>query len=75
MLLPIYCYEQVIHHAVVQVLQPIFFKGMYEYSSLVAQRLKRPPLMRETWVQSLDREHPLEKEVATHASILALRTQ
>ena len=29
---PDYCYEQVIHHAVVQVLQPIFFKGMYEYS-------------------------------------------
>lgn len=29
---PDFCYEQVIHHAVVQVMQPIFYKGMYEYS-------------------------------------------
>ena len=29
--------------------------------------------MRETWVQSLGREDPLEKEVATHSSILAWR--
>ena len=41
--------------------------------SLVAQMVKRLPTMQETWVQSLDREHPLEKEVATHASILAWR--
>ena len=27
--------------------------------------------MQETWVQSLDREDPLEKEMATHSSILA----
>jgi len=37
----------------------------------VAQRLKRLPVMRGTWVQSLDREDPLEKEMATHSSILA----
>ena len=37
-------------------------------SSLVAQRLKRLPAMRETWVRSLDREDPLEKEMATHSS-------
>ena len=43
------------------------------YASLVAQRLKRLPAMRETWVQSLDREDPLEKEMATHSSILAWR--
>ena len=42
-------------------------------ASLVAQRLKRPPAMWETWVQSLGQEDSLEKEVATHASILAWR--
>ena len=41
--------------------------------SLVAQRLKHPPPMRETWVQTLGREDPLEKEMATHSSILAWR--
>ena len=39
----------------------------------MAQRLKRLPAMRETWVQSLGREDPLEMEVATHSSILAWR--
>ena len=42
-------------------------------ASLVAQRLKRLPAMRETRVQSLGREDPLEKEIATHSSILAWR--
>ena len=41
--------------------------------SLLAQRLKRLPPMRETWVRSLGREDPLEKEMATHSSILAWR--
>ena len=40
-------------------------------ASLVAQRLKYLPAVRETWVQSLGREDPLEKEMATHSSILA----
>ena len=40
-------------------------------ASLVAQRLKRLPKMRETWVQSLGQEDPLEKEMATHSSTLA----
>ena len=39
--------------------------------SLVAQTVKRLPTMRETQVRSLGREDPLEKEVATHSSILA----
>ena len=39
--------------------------------SLVAQTVKRPPAMRETWVQSLGREDLLKKEMATHSSILA----
>ena len=42
-------------------------------ASLVAQGLKRLPAMRETWVRSLGREDPLEKEMATHSSILAWR--
>ena len=41
--------------------------------SLVAQRLKCLPAMQETWVQSLGWEDPLEKEIATHSSILAWR--
>ena len=40
-------------------------------ASLVAQTVKRLPAMRETRVQSLGREDPLEKEMATHSSILA----
>ena len=39
-------------------------------ASLVAQTVKRLPAMRETWVRSLGREDPLEKEMATHSSIL-----
>ena len=39
----------------------------------VAQRLKRLPAVQETWVPSLGREDPLEKETATHSSILAWR--
>ena len=37
----------------------------------VAQTVKRLPTMRETWVRSLGREDPLEKEIATHSSVLA----
>ena len=37
----------------------------------MAHRLKRLPAMQETWVRSLGREDPLEKEMATHSSILA----
>ena len=39
-------------------------------ASLGAQMVKNPPLMRETWVQFLDSEDPLEKRMATHSSIL-----
>ena len=41
--------------------------------SLVVQRVKRLPTMRETRVRTLGCEDPLEKEMATHASILAWR--
>ena len=37
----------------------------------MAQTVKRLSIMRETWVQTLDREDPLEKEMATHSSTLA----
>ena len=40
-------------------------------ASLVAQKVKHLPTMQETWVRSLGREDPLEKEMATHSSILA----
>ena len=46
---------------------------MVSKASLVAQRLKCLPAMWETWVRSLGREDPLEKEMATHSSILAWR--
>ena len=47
--------------------------GFHTGASLVAQRLKRLPAMRETWVRSLGQEDPLEKEMATHSSMLAWR--
>ena len=40
-------------------------------ASLVAQRVKHLHAMWETWVRSLGQEDPLEKEMATHSSILA----
>ncbi|MGE2822776.1 hypothetical protein, partial [Escherichia coli] len=42
-------------------------------ASLVAQLVKNPPAMPEIQVPSLGREDPLEKEMATHSSILAWR--
>ena len=49
------------------------FESGFFLASLVAQRLKHLPVMRETWVRSLGWEDPLEKEVATYSSILAWR--
>ena len=43
------------------------------WSSLVAQMVKHLPTIQETQVQSLGLEDPLEKEMATHSSILAWR--
>ena len=40
-------------------------------ASLVAQIVKRLPTMRETQVQSLGREDPLKKEMATHSVCVA----
>ena len=46
---------------------------LQRYNSLVAQMVKNLPAMWETRVQSLGWEDPLEKGMATHSSILALR--
>ena len=40
-------------------------------ASLVAQMVKTPPAVQETWIQSLGQKDPLEKELATHSSIPA----
>ena len=42
-------------------------------ASLVAQMEKHLPAVRETWVRSLGQEGSLEKEMATHSSVLAWR--
>ena len=42
-------------------------------ASLMAQMVKNLPAMKQTWVQSLDGEDPLEKGMATHSSIPAWR--
>ena len=44
-----------------------------ETGLLVAQLVKNPPAMQETWVQSLGGEDTLEKGKATHSSILTWR--
>ena len=43
------------------------------WASLMAQTVKNPPAMWETWIQSLGREDPLEEGIATYSSILAWR--
>ena len=53
-----------------------FEKVLLRYNShimgfLMAQRVKNLPAMQETQVQFLGQEDPLEKEMATHSSILA----
>ena len=50
-----------------------YFLYISSRASLVAQRLKCLPGMRETWVRSLSQEDPLEKERATHSSTFAWR--
>ena len=51
----------------------IFTNNKIRWASLVAQLVKKAPVMRETWVRSLGWEDPLEKGKATHSSILAWR--
>ena len=51
----------------------MLFVYIYIYICLVAQLIKNPPAMWETWVQSLGWEDPLEKAKAPHCSLLAWR--
>ena len=46
----------------------------FSWASLVAQLVKNPPTMRETWVGSLGWEDSMEKGKATHSGILAWRS-
>ena len=50
-----------------------FWPTQYQWASLLAQMVKNLPAMQETLVQFLGQEDPLEKEMATHSSILAWR--
>ena len=58
---------------ILQIFIYLFILSGMIWASLVAQRLKCLPAMRETWVRSLGREDPLEKEMVIHSSILAWR--
>ena len=49
-------------------------KYIQPWASLVAQLVKNLPAMQNTWVQSLGNEDALEKEMATHSSILVWKT-
>ena len=51
----------------------IGYSLQYSWASLVAQLVKNPPAVLETWIQSLAWEDSLEKGKATHSSILAWR--
>ena len=53
------------------ILGAVGFLPPLSWDSLVAQMVKSLPAMREIWLQSLVWEDPLEKEIATHSSILA----
>ena len=49
----------------------IYYVFIHNMTSLVAQMVKHLSTMWETWVQSLGREDPLEKEMAIHSSTIA----
>ena len=51
----------------------IGYSLQYSWAFLVAQTVKNPPVMQETWVRFLGWEDPLEEGMATHSSILAWR--
>ena len=61
------CATESIHHSL-KTITTLFINQPY-----MAQMVTNLPTIRVTWVQSLDREDPLEKRMATHSSILAQR--
>ena len=54
-----------------EIVQELWASQVAFRASLVAQMVKNPPVMQETWVQSLSREDTLEKETFTFSNILA----
>ena len=62
-------YREILGGILENELDSIFCK----WASLIAQLVKNPPAMQETWVQSLGWEDPLKKGKATHSNILAWR--
>ena len=62
-------------HYKATIIQTMWFlqKDILKWASLVAQTVEHLPAVRETQVRSLGWEDPLEKEMATHSSILAWR--
>ena len=54
-------------------LSSIFGPKLFKETSLMAQMVKKLPAVQKTCVRSLGLEDPLEKEMATHSSILAWR--
>ena len=65
------CHKQLAHNKKFITQWQIWKNHLPSSTSLVAQMVKHLPTMRETWVQSLGQEDVLEKEMATHSSILA----
>ena len=64
---PVHC------HPFLITLSGLGYSLSIHWTSLVAQTVKRLSTLWETWVRSLGWEDPLEKEMATHSSILAWR--
>ena len=56
-----------------EILQNLKIELPYDSASPIAQLVKNLPAMLETCIQFLGQEDPLEKEMATHSSILAWR--
>ena len=68
--LKIFLYEWLEQILPYKCMRPELIRWIFKkQASPVAQRLKRLPAMRETWVQSLGWEDPLEKAMATHSSV------
>ena len=53
----------------------MFYKLWNINKYLLVHMIRSLPAMRETWVQSMGEEDPLEKEMANHSSILAWKIQ
>ena len=65
------CLPNIVAISLLTFIYSLLLFSYYFCASLVAQTVKRLPAMRETWLQSLGWEDPLEKEMATHSSTLA----